>query len=71
MVYVLTPTLFSEFCNWYADRFGNGPTPCSVFVTCLCGHFHTYTKAAEAILKEMNRAGLVVVKRGTVQIVIY
>lgn len=68
MAYELTPTLLSEFCNWYADRFGS-VTDRSSFITSMCGHFHTYTKAAEAILKEMNRAGLVVVKRGTVQII--
>ena len=57
-----------EFRDWYADHHGTQPTEHSVFTTCICGHFHTYTKAAEAILSEMRKMRLVEVRAGKVTI---
>ena len=34
----------------------------------LCGHFHTYPKAASTILREMKGLGLVEVRGGTVRV---
>ena len=62
------PTRLREFCKWYAGNFGARPAACSVFVTCLCGHFHTYPKAASTILREMKGLGLVEVRGGTVRV---
>lgn len=57
-----------EFCKWYAGRFGNTQTETSTFTTCLCGHFHTYSKAALSILRDMKGLGLVQVRNNTVKV---
>jgi hypothetical protein len=58
-----------DFRDWYAGRHGRDPTSFSIFVTCLCGYFHTYPKAATALLKELRRLGFAKVKAGDVTIV--
>lgn len=58
----------TEFCRWYADFHGTRPKARSVFITCLCGHFHTYPKAAETILRELKRLRMVEESGGSVRI---
>lgn len=50
-----------EFCEWFADFHGTDTTP-SVFTTCMCGHFRTYTKASAQLLKRCKVLGLVASK---------
>ena len=49
------------FCEWFAAFHGNTAMP-SVFTTCLCGYFHTYTKAAKQVLTRCKELKLVTVK---------
>lgn len=57
------------FCRWYADfRSATNITP-SVITTCLCGHFQTFTKAANQLLKRCMRLKLVVADGDTLTIV--
>lgn len=48
-----------EFCQWYASHFGKQEDVESVFITCMCGHFHSYPKAMKEVLKQMVALGLV------------
>lgn len=48
------------FCRWYADFHGATDIKPSVITTCLCGYFHTFTKAANQLLKRCMRLRLVV-----------
>ena len=57
-----------RFREWYADFHGVQPTERSVFVTCLCGHFHTYTKAVASILRDLKKLGLIETRGGTVRV---
>jgi len=51
-----------ESCGWYRKRHGVTPVPLSVFVTFLCGYFHTYSKSAEALAKRCKQLGLIQIK---------
>lgn len=57
------------FCRWYADFHGATNITPSVITTCLCGHFHTFTKAANQLLKRCMRLRLVVAGGDTLTIV--
>lgn len=48
-----------EFCKWYKHHYGKHEDVESVFVTCLCGHFHSYPKAMKEVVKKMNALGLI------------
>lgn len=61
-----------SFVLWYKERpvtkwsFG-----ISVLETCMCGHFHTYTKMAVELRKELVRLGFIATHRdGTFEILI-
>ena len=56
------------FCKWFLKAHGEQAAN-SVFTTCICGYFHTYTKAAEALLSEMKQLGFVKFGRGTVRVI--
>ena len=56
----ITDNELMAFCRWFAG-FHGGTTSPSVFTTCMCGYFHTYTKAANKLLKRCMRLGAVVV----------
>lgn len=66
----ITDNDLMQFCRWYADFHGATNITPSVIVTCLCGHFHTYTKAANQLLKRCMRLGLVSLKNDKLTIVI-
>ncbi len=55
-----------EFCTWYQVHFRKKESFKSVVTTCMCGHFHTYTRAAEILLKRCVELGLVTVKENVV-----
>ena len=61
MIESVTDKDLIAFCEWFADWHGKTTSP-SVFTTCLCGYFHTYTKAANQMLKRCMRMRLVVVQ---------
>lgn len=61
----LTQTQLHDFCKWFAGYHGTEQPEHVFFVTCLYGHFHTYPKAAESLLRDMRRTGLVEEKAGT------
>lgn len=66
----LTQTQLLDFCKWFAGYHGTEQPEHVFFVTCLCGHFHSNPKAAEAILQDMKGLGLIEDKRGTVRVLI-
>lgn len=66
----ITDNDLMAFCQWYGDFHGATDITPSVMTTCLCGHFQTYTKAANQLLKRCMRLGLVSLKNGKLTIVI-
>lgn len=63
-----TDNVLKEFCRWHVCRYGAQRSERSTFITCLCGRFHTYPKAAELILQDLKVLGLVEVKAGKVRV---
>ena len=61
----ITDTDLVEFCKWYADFHGDTDIETSVIVTCLCGYFHTFPKAADKLLMRCKKSGLVVANGDT------
>lgn len=55
-----------DFCKWYKDRFNRIADEKGVVITCLCGHFHTYTKRAKELLKRCESINLLAVKNDVV-----
>ncbi len=55
-----------EFCTWYQVRFKKSQSAKSVVTTCMCGHFHTYTRMAENLLKRCEQLKLVKIKNNIV-----
>lgn len=53
------------FCKWYAGHHQDA-APVSVVQTAMCGHLHTYTKAAAAMLRRCVRLHLVRVEADVV-----
>ena len=47
-----------DFCKWYKDRFNKVADEKGVMITCLCGHFHTYTKRAKELLKHCEELNI-------------
>ena len=60
------------FVLWYREQPLSRWSLCtSVFETCICGHFHTYTKRAVEIRKRCTELGLIITHRdGTFEITI-
>lgn len=56
-----------KFCRWFAKRH-QAVAPVCVVITAMCGHLHTYTKAAEAMVKRCVRLQLMSVAAGTATI---
>ena len=61
----ITDTDLVEFCKWYADFHGDTDIETSVIVTCLCGYFHTFPKAADKLLMRCKKSRLVVANGDT------
>lgn len=57
---------YRNFVDWYFERFGERPAEKCVFVTSICGHFHTFRKGGEMICKEMADFGLIKMKGGII-----
>ncbi len=55
-----------DFCKWYKDRFNKVADGKGVVITCLCGHFHTYTKRAKELLKRCESINLLAVNNDVV-----
>ena len=68
MIESVTDNDLMALCDWFADFHGNTTSP-SVITTCLCGHFHTFTKAADRLLKRCMRLRLVVADGDNLNIV--
>lgn len=64
----ITDNDLMAFCGWFADFHGNATMP-SVFTTCLCGYFQTYTKGATKLLKRCERLKLVTINGDVLTIV--
>lgn len=58
-----------QFCQWFVHRFDKHDEDESVFLTCLCGHFHSYPQAMQELLKLMQKQGLISVKNHNVTII--
>ena len=56
------------FCKWYEGRFGKREDAESVFVTSLCGAFHSCPKVMKAVLKRMADLGLIRMDKGKITI---
>lgn len=61
----ITDTDLVEFCKWYADFHGDADIETTVIVTCLCGYFHTFPKAADKLLMRCKKLRLVVANGDT------
>ena len=48
-----------KLCNDYVSYHGSDAVEESVFATYVCGHLHTFTKRAEAIICQCVKIGLV------------
>ena len=64
----ITDNNLMEFCKWYAGFHGAADIEPSVIETCLCGYFHTFSKAANQLLKRCMKLGLVVAEGDTISL---
>lgn len=58
-----------DFCKWNKDRLSKTTEEESVFITCMCGHFHSYPKAMKEVLKRMQALGLITTNKRMITIV--
>ena len=56
----------NEFCQWYKEHYGKSESYESAFITCMCGHFHTYPKEAKVLLNRLKGLELITQKRNMV-----
>lgn len=56
----------NEFCQWYKEHYGKSESYESAFITCMCGHFHTYPKEAKVLLSRLKGLELITQKRNIV-----
>ena len=56
----------NEFCQWYKAHYGKSESYESAFITCMCGHFHTYPKEAKVLLNRLKGLELITQKRNIV-----
>lgn len=52
-----------EFCRWYKNHYGRSESFESAFITCLCGHYHTYPKEAKRLMERLKGLDLITQKR--------
>ena len=57
-----------EFCRWYKNHYGRSESFESAFITCLCGHYHTYPKEAKRLMERLKGLDLITQKRNIVYI---
>lgn len=55
-----------DFCKWYKEHFGKSGERKSVVVVCLCGHFHTFPKNANELLKRCKSLNLLATRKDDV-----
>lgn len=55
-----------EFCRWYKNHYGRSESFESAFITCLCGHYHTYPKEAKRLMERLKGLDLITQKRNDV-----
>lgn len=55
-----------EFCQWYKEHYGRSESFESAFITCLCGHYHTFPKQAKVLLNRLKGLELITQKRNIV-----
>lgn len=58
-----------EFVRWHKRHYEKREDAESVFVTCMCGHFHSYPKAMKELLKRMQALGLITTNKERITIV--
>lgn len=56
------------FCRWFVECHGRASVQPTVFTTCLCGYFHTFTKLADKLLARCKKMKLVSVKNGVLTV---
>lgn len=56
------------FIVWYSMYQQSRET--SVLETCICGYFHTYTKEAKRIIRELEQLGLIRTKKEKFEILL-
>lgn len=54
-----------KLCNDYVSFHGKDAVEESVFASYVCGHLHTFTKRAEAIISQCVEIGLIDRKKNT------
>lgn len=54
------------FCKWYAGFHGAADIESSVIETCLCGYFHTFSKAAKSLLMRCKKLSFIVAEGDTI-----
>ena len=64
----MTDTELRDYCKWYQGHFRKDVELKSVYVTGMCGRFHSYPKAMTQALRRMQALGLVEVKSHMVTI---
>ena len=69
ILYCMSDDELQEFCQWYSKHFGKSEYAESVFVTCLCGHFHSYPKAMREAVNRMAALGLIRKEKDNITIV--
>ena len=57
-----------EFCRWYKNHYGRSGSFESAFITCLCGHYHTYPKEAKRLMERLKGLDLITQKRNIVYV---
>ena len=65
----ITDKELREFCKWYKNHFRKDSDVESVFVTCMCGHFHSYPKAMKDVMKRMQALRLITINKEKITIV--
>lgn len=55
-----------DFCQWFKKHYAKSESYESALITCLCGHFHTYSKQAKVIMNRLKSLELISQKRNIV-----
>lgn len=42
-----------NFCEWFKEHYRKDNVYESVMITCLCGHYHTFPRQANRLLKRL------------------
>ena len=62
----ITDSELQDFCQWYKKHYAKTESFESAFITCLCGHYHTFPKQAKVIMSRLFGLDLISQKRNIV-----